>query len=174
MSDALRYPVGTFQFAPPTLSLRRECIAQFKAAPALLREAVSGLAESQLLDRYRPEGWTIAQVVHHVAESDANAYPRLKYALTETTPTIMVAQQALWAELADARSPRIAGSLAMFEGIRHRWAEAWESLREEDYGRQWLHPRYGLLTVDHMLQQYAWHARHHTAQITSHRRRMGW
>ena len=175
MSDDLRFPVGTFVYTDPPQKIRTECISSFRAAPGLLRDAVNGLGPERLSSRYRPEGWTLAQVVHHVAESDANAYPRLKYALTEhTPPSVMVAPQEIWAELPDARSVDIGASLAMFEGIRLRWAEAWESLSEKDFNRQWRHTWFGLVTVDFLLQQYAWHARHHTAQITSHRARMGW
>jgi uncharacterized damage-inducible protein DinB len=174
MIEDLRYPIGKFQFIEPTPSLRRECIAQFRIAPGLLRQAVSGLKEEQLQSSYRSEGWTIAQVVHHLAEADANAYPRLKYALTEPIPNVMVADEARWAELPDAKSTSLAASLAMFEAIHLRWAEAWEALREEDFSRQWRHTHFGTVPLDHLLQQYAWHARHHTAQITAHRARMGW
>jgi uncharacterized damage-inducible protein DinB len=175
MSDEIRFPVGNFVFSEPAQSVRRECIAQFREAPALLRRAVSGLSDERLASRYRPDGWTLAQVVHHLAESDANAYPRLKYALTESIPpAVMVAPQELWAELPDACTVRIDGSLAMFEAIRMRWAEAWDALADKDFNRQWRHAWFGLVTVDFLLQQYAWHARHHTAQITAHRTRMGW
>ncbi len=175
MSDDFRFPVGKFAFSEPPENLRAACISGFRDAPALLRSAVKGLTREQLASRYRPDGWTLAQVVHHIAESDANAYGRLKYALTEPTPpSVMVAPQQLWAELPDARSVQIEGSLAMFEGIRRRWVEAWESLSERDFLRQWRHAKFGLVTVDFLLQQYEWHARHHTAQITSHRARMGW
>ena len=175
MSEDLRFPLGRFAFSEPPQKLRATCIARFREAPALLRNAVKGLTKEQLASRYRPGGWTLAQVVHHIAESDANAYGRLKYALTEPTPpTVMVAPQALWAELPDARAVEIEGSLAMFEGIRCRWVEAWESLSDHDFLRQWRHATFGLVTVDFLLQQYDWHARHHTAQITSHRARMGW
>ncbi|HET6451439.1 MAG TPA: putative metal-dependent hydrolase [Spirochaetia bacterium] len=175
MSDEIRFPVGTFAYREPSVPLRRQCIAEFREAPGLLRQAVTGLSDAQLAQRYRPDGWTLAQVVHHLAESDANAYPRLKYALTESAPpSVMVAPQELWAELPDARSAQIDGSLAMFEGIRRRWAEAWESLSDKDYHRQWRHTWFGLVTVDFLLQQYAWHARHHTAQITACRGRLGW
>ncbi len=173
--EDLKYPVGRFAFAQPTQKMRRDCIAEFREGPTLLRRAVQGLTKKQLASPYRPGGWTLAQVVHHIAESDANAYPRLKYALTEPSPpTVMVAPQELWAELPDARSVEIAGSLAMFEAIRLRWAEAWDCLYESDFLRQWRHKTFGLVTIDFLLQQYAWHARHHTAQITSHRSRMGW
>jgi len=175
MNEDARYPVGKFAFEEPPEKVRESCIAEFRAGPALLRRAVASLTREQLSSRYRPEGWTLAQVVHHIAESDANAYPRLKYALTEKEPpAVMVAPQDLWAELPDARSVEIEPSLAMFEAIRLRWAQAWESLAKTDFQRQWRHARFGLVTVDFLLQQYAWHARHHIAQITSHRKRMGW
>jgi hypothetical protein len=175
MSDDLRYPLGRFAYAEPPEDVRKACMAEYRSSPALLREAVRGLTAEQLSARYRPEGWTLAQVVHHIAESDANAYPRLKYALTESTPpTVMVAPQGIWAELADARSVEIAESLAMFEAIRLRWAQAWEAMAEKDFHRQWRHAHFGLVTIDFLLQQYAWHARHHTAQILSHTKRMGW
>jgi uncharacterized damage-inducible protein DinB len=172
--EELQYPIGKFQLAQPTPELRAECIRQFRVAPRALREAVQYLTEDQLLSTYRHGGWTVAQVVHHIVESDVNAYPRLKYALTEDVPTVMVAQQALWAELPDARSASIESSLALFETIRDRWADAFESLQPDNFTRQWRHARYGLLTIDALLQQYAWHAQHHTAQISAHRRRMGW
>ena len=175
MSDETRFPVGKFAFSEPAQNVRRECIAQYREAPALLRRAVSGLSEEQLASRYRPDGWTLAQIVHHLADSDANAYPRLKYALTESVPpSVMVAPQELWAELPDARSLDVEASLAMFEGIRLRWVQAWEALADRDFNRQWRHTWFGLVTVDFLLQHYAWHARHHTAQITAHRSRMGW
>lgn len=174
MSDSIRFPVGKFQFAPATPEQRHGLIEQFGKAPGLLKKAVSGLTTDQLLTPYREGGWTIAQVVHHIAESDVNSYPRLKYALTETKPTVLMAQQELWAELTDARSAAIESSLQMFEAIRVRWVEAWLALKESDYEKQWTHPRYGLLNVDFLLQQYEWHPRHHTAQITSLRARMGW
>jgi uncharacterized damage-inducible protein DinB len=175
MSDDLRYPLGKFEFSDPPENIRKGCIAEYRKAPGILRDAVKNLTSQQLSSRYRPEGWTLAQVVHHIAESDANAYPRLKYALTESTPpSVMVAPQELWAELADARSVDIGASLAMFEAIRIRWAEAWESMEEKDFNRQWRHTRFGLVTVDFLLQQYAWHSRHHTAQISSYRKATGW
>jgi hypothetical protein len=175
MSDDPRFPVGKFVFSEPAAPLRAGCIAEFREAPGQLRAAVQGLTAEQLSSPYRPQGWTIAQVVHHLAESDANAYPRLKYALTESAPpSVMVAPQELWAELPDARSVDVTHSLAMFEAIQLRWADAWVSLAERDVRKQWRHAWFGLVTVDFLLQQYAWHARHHIAQITRHRARMGW
>jgi uncharacterized damage-inducible protein DinB len=174
VGEDLQYPIGNLAFIESTPELRRQWIRQYRDAPILLRKAVDGLSDEQLQSTYRPGGWTLAQVVHHLAEMDASSYTRLKFALTESIPAVAAAQQALWAELPDARSTKIAASLALFEAIRLRWADAWESLNEKDFARQWKHPRLGVVTLDHLLQQYAWHARHHTAQIASHRKRMGW
>ena len=172
--EELRYPIGRFQFMQSTPDLRAKYIHQFRLAPGILYDAVKDLTENQLLSTYRPDGWTLAQVVHHLVESDVNAYPRLKYALTQDVPDVMIAQQELWAQLPDAQSPNIGLSLTLFEAIRNRWADAFESLRPEDFARQWRHGRYGLLTIDALLQQYAWHAQHHSAHISEHRKRMGW
>jgi hypothetical protein len=172
--EELKYPVGRFQFVQPTTDLRAKYIHQFRLAPNILFEAVKDLKESQLLSTYRPGGWTLAQVVHHLVESDVNAYPRLKYALTQDVPDVMIAQQGLWAELIDAKSANISSSLTLFEAIRNRWADAFESLSPDDFNRQWRHARYGLLTIDALLQQYTWHAQHHIFQISEHRKRMGW
>jgi len=174
MEDDLRYPIGKFEYKPPTMKIRHDCIVQFRESPKLLRKAVAGLNSNQLSSQYRPDGWTLAQVVHHLAEADINAYPRMKYALTEDTPKVLVAQEALWAELDDAKSTEIAGSLGVFEAIRYRWADAWEALKEEAFDRKWEHAHFGVVTLDHILQQYAWHARHHTAHIINHRKKMGW
>jgi uncharacterized damage-inducible protein DinB len=172
--EELKYPIGRFHLKQTTPDLRATCIHQFRSAPVFLYDAVKDLKEYQLLSTYRPGGWTLAQVVHHLAESDVNAYPRLKYALTQDIPDVMVAQQGLWAELPDAQSPNISSSLAVFEAIRNRWAAAFESLSTDDFAKQWRHSRYGLLTIDALLQQYVWHALHHTAQISGHRKRMRW
>ena len=172
--EELKYPIGKFKSVQPSPDLRAKLIHQFRTDPHLLYDAVKNLTEDQLLSTYRPGGWTLAQVVHHLAEGDVNAYPRLKYALTKDVPEVMVAEQGLWAELTDAKSPSIGVSLALFEAIRNRWADAFESLDPSSFDKQWRHAWYGLLTIDTMLQQYAWHARHHIAQISNHRKRMGW
>ena len=174
MNEDLQYPIGNLSFVESTPDLRRQWIKQYRDAPILLRNAVDGLNDKQLRSTYRPGGWTLAQVVHHLAEMDASSYTRLKFALTESIPMVAAAQQALWAEVPDAKSTKLMRSLALFEAVRLRWADAWESLDEMDFQREWKHPRLGVVTLDMLLQQYAWHARHHTAQIASHRKRMGW
>ena len=174
INEEYRYPIGKFSYREPTVQLRKECIAQFIEAPKELKKAVDRLNEKQLLTPYREGGWTIAQVVHHLAEADVNAYPRMKYALTLNTPKVLVADEAKWAELPDARSEMIDLSLKLFESIRYRWAQAWEALENDQYNTKWEHAHFGIVALDHILQQYAWHAKHHTAQIMSLRKRMGW
>ena len=171
--ESLKYPVGRFQYVAIAAELRPGLIAELGKAPEFLNKAVSGLTKEQLLQSYRPGGWTLAQVVHHIVESDVNAYPRLKYALTKDVPEVMVADQELWSKLPDAKSTDIGSSLALFEAIRSRWAVAFKSLSDEAYSRKWRHSRYGELTIDFLLQQYVWYAKHHTAQIVGCRERMG-
>ena len=171
--EELKYPIGKFKFIEPTPELRVEYIHQFRTDPQLLYNAVNNLTPEQLLSPYRSGGWTLAQVVHHLVESDINAYPRLKYAITTDTPNVMVAEQGLWADVPDAKSTSIEHSLLLFKAIRNRWADAFESLTPDSFDRQWLHTWYGLLTVDALLQQYAWHSRHHIAHIINYRKKYG-
>ncbi len=174
INEEYRYPVGKFVYREPNNPLRKECIAQFIEAPKLLRKAIEGLNSKQLMTQYREGGWTIAQVVHHLAEADVNAYPRMKYALTIDKPKVLVADEAKWAELPDAKSEMIEFSLHLFESIRYRWAQAWEALEDNEFERKWEHAHFGIVPLDHLLQQYAWHAKHHTAQIISLRKRKDW
>ena len=160
----LRYPIGRFESVSTlTAAQRRECIAQIAAAPEGLRRAVAGLDDRQLDTPYRPGGWTVRQVVHHVPDSHLNAYTRFKLACTEATPTIKTYDEARWAELPEARSAPIEVSLALLE-----------SLGPTEFARTFRHPEWGTPTVDWLLAQYAWHGRHHTAHITALRERMGW
>lgn len=172
--DDLRYPVGRFSLvAGPTGAQRRAWILSIAAAPAALREAVAGLAPQHLDTPYRPGGWTIRQVVHHVPDSHLNAYVRFKLALTEDCPTIKPYDEAAWARLPDTALTPIETSLALLEALHGRWVVLLESMREPDFGREMVHPEHGAVTTDWMLQQYAWHGRHHTAHITDLRRRLG-
>ncbi|HEV2134528.1 MAG TPA: bacillithiol transferase BstA [Terracidiphilus sp.] len=170
----LRYPVGRFNAAEAaTPAARAANLETLKAAPEHLRAAVSGLSDVQLDTPYREGGWTIRQVVHHLADSHANAYIRVKLALTEEWPTVKPYDEAAWAKLADSREP-IEGSLAMFAALHSRWVALMESLREEDFQKGFMHPALGRQTLDASLGMYAWHSRHHTAHITSLRARQGW
>jgi uncharacterized damage-inducible protein DinB len=174
MAD-LRYPIGKFQPKPQlTDDERQALIHQLTEAPAKLRQSVSGLMEEQLDTPYRPEGWTVRQVVHHLPDSHFNAYVRMKLAMTEQQPTIKPYEQQLWAELSDAKTAPIELSLTLLESLHKRWVLFLQSLKSSDFARTLNHPESGVMNLDRILQLYAWHGRHHTAQITSLRERMGW
>jgi uncharacterized damage-inducible protein DinB len=141
--------------------------------PERLREAVSGLNDRQIDTPYREGGWTVRQVVHHVADSHANCYIRFKLALTEDWPTIKPYDQAAWARLADSRLP-IDGSLVFLESLHARWVPLVESLTDADFERGYNHPENGRQTLATVLALYGWHSLHHTAHITGLRARQGW
>jgi uncharacterized damage-inducible protein DinB len=171
----LSYPIGKFQRpAEVTPQMRAEGIAQIAAAPGLLREAVEGLKDGQLDAPYRPEGWTVRQVVHHVADSHMHSNIRMRFALTSAEPTIMAYPEGVWAELADARNAPVETSLVLLENLHHRWVTLLKSLSDADFARAFRHPEMGLVRLDTNVMLYAWHGRHHTAHITRLRDRMGW
>src|SRR5271156_3391198 len=176
MEADLRFPVGKFQrpAAPLTDAQRRECIEAIAATPARLNEAVKGLKPEQLDTRYRPEGWTVRQVVHHVPDSHMNAYIRLRLALTETAPTIKPYEESAWANLEDAKNARVDVSLNLLDALHERWVRLLRSLKPEEYARTLVHPEHGVRTVDWLLFLYAWHGRHHTAHITELRKQKSW
>jgi hypothetical protein len=154
---------------------RAACVARIAAAPAALRAAVAGLSDAQLDTPYRPGGWTVRQVVHHVPDSHLNAYVRIRLALTENTPTIKPYEEARWAELPDARTLPIEASLGLLEGLHVRWVALLGGLGAADGARQFHHPEHGrLITVDELIAMYAWHGEHHVAHVTSLRLRNGW
>jgi len=171
----LRYPIGKFvREGKATDSQRPELIQQIADTPANLRAAIKGLTEQQLDTPYRPGGWTVRQVVHHVPDSHLNSYIRFKWAVTETEPTIKTYQEKLWAELDDARTAPIEISLQLLEALHKRWVIFLQSLKPTDFSRTLNHPENGLMKVDDLLRLYAWHGRHHVAHITSLRQRMSW
>lgn len=173
MSD-LQYPIGKFSVPTDVLApLRSRWMEEVSQAPARLRGAVVGLKEEQLDTPYRPGGWTVRQVVHHVPDSHMNAYVRFKLALTEDTPTIKPYAENFWAELADSTAP-LETSLSLLENLHHRWVLLLRSLREEDWSRTFRHPDLGVRRLDQTLALYAWHGRHHAAHITNLRQRMNW
>jgi hypothetical protein len=172
----LRYPIGKFEAAATlTPSMRVDLMGQIERAPAQLRAAVSGLSVAQLDTVYRPGGWTVRQVVHHVPDSHLNAYTRLKLALTEDEPTIKPYEEARWAELVDSRTAPPEVSLVLLESVHTRWMMVWRSMIPEQFSRRFRHPEHpGMLSLDWMLSMYAWHGRHHVAHVTSLREREGW
>lgn len=171
----LRYPIGEFK-ADAAIGERRrrhniQSLAEF---PGRLREAVYGLSPDQLDTPYRPGGWTIRQVVHHLADSHMNSYIRMKLALTEEQPTVKPYDEKRWAELEDARAAPLELSLGLLEALHKRWVMFLQSLQPGDFGRAFHHPDSGVMSLDIALQYYEWHGRHHIAHITSLRQRMGW
>jgi hypothetical protein len=170
----LRYPIGKLNRVS-TLSPeeRRIAIEHIAQAPGLLNAAVAGLTAAQLDTPYRDGGWTVRQLVHHVADSHMNAYVRFKLALTESEPTIKPYEEALWAELPDSKLP-IEISIALITALHQRWVPLLRGMKPEDFARTLRHPELGLVTLDGSLGIYSWHGRHHTAHVTALRARKGW
>jgi hypothetical protein len=174
MSD-LRYPIGKFHFdGPPTEEQGKKFIDDISQAPANLRTAVKGLSDQQLDTPYRPDGWTVRQVAHHVPDSHLNAYVRFKLALTEEEPTIKPYAEDRWAQLPDTQSTPVEVSLTMLDSLHNRWVRLLRSLNPEHWKRSFHHPELGLVSLEKNLALYAWHGRHHVAHITSLRGRNGW
>ncbi|MCL4538519.1 MAG: putative metal-dependent hydrolase [Bacteroidetes bacterium] len=173
--EDLSYPIGKFTPEPKLDDAKRiALINEIAAAPAALRESVHGLTKAQLDTPYRPDGWMIRQVVHHLPDSHMNAYMRFRLALTENEPTIKTYSQSDWAKLPDAISADIEISLKLLENLHHRWVFLLRSMRPEDFKRAFIHPESGVQKLETTLQLYAWHGKHHVAHITSLRKRMGW
>lgn len=175
MTD-LRYPVGRFQLEGEiTPAVRNEWIQTLAQAPANLRVAVAGLADEQLDTSYREGGWTVRQVVHHLADSHMHSYTRFRFALTEENPAIKPYDENAWADLSDAKSGPLEPSLQILEGVHARWVALARSLTEAEFARTFHHPASKReMRADVTLGLYAWHCRHHIAHITGLRERMGW
>src|SRR6266536_2335013 len=166
MSDP-RYPIGKFAYdGPPTEQQRNKFIDDIEQTPAHLRVAVQGLSPQQIETPYREGGWTVRQVVHHVPESHMNAYIRFKLALTEDNPTIKPYAEDAWAKLADVKRTPIETSLGLLDALHQRWVTLLELLKPDDFTRPLVHPEAGPLTLDYLLQMYAWHGKHHVAHVT--------
>ena len=172
----LRYPVGKFNWDAPISDADFPLlIASIAETPGALRRAVAGLSPDQLATRYRPGGWTVKQVAHHVPDSHMNAYTRFKLALTEDEPTIKPYNEAAWAELPDSRKVPVDVSLDLLDALHLRWVALLRSMEPADFNRTLRHPEHGrVFTLKQMLGLYAWHGRHHVAHITSLREREGW
>ena len=171
----LAYPVGQCEY-PEVVSpeSRKRHIEELAAAPAHFRDAVRGLNDSQLDTPYRPGGWTVRQVIHHVPDSHMNSYVRFRLALTEDEPLIKPYDEKRWAELTDASSEPVEVSLQLLDALHRRWVVLLRSLSDADYARRFRHPELGVVRLDTSLAAYAWHCRHHAAHITRLRDRMNW
>jgi uncharacterized damage-inducible protein DinB len=169
-----RYPIG--KFAAPqqiTKDERLGAIAALADLPTELRNAVKGLKFAQLNTPYREGGWTVRQLVHHIADSHMNAFIRVRLALTEDWPTIKPYNEAAWATLHDSTAP-IEWSLELLESLHARWVMLLQSLTEEQWQRGFRHPESGPMTVEYATLVYGWHSRHHVAHINHLRAKQGW
>ncbi|MCO1604352.1 MULTISPECIES: YfiT family bacillithiol transferase [Desulfosporosinus] len=172
--DKLRYPIGQFNISEEvSLDQVDNFIAQIEAVPKLLADSVKDLSYEQLSSPYRPGGWTIQQVIHHLADSHMNAYIRVKLALTEDFPTIIPFNEALWAELEDARALPVDVSLKLIETLHFRWVFLLRSLSPAELNRQFRHPDAGDLSIRKTTALYAWHGNHHLAHIMNFRKSIG-
>jgi len=176
----LQYPIGKFAWNRSGEGLsaseaeRQQWLADVEQTPARLRAAVAGLTDSQLDTPYRPGGWTIRQVVHHLADSHMNACVRFRLALTEDVPTIKPYDEKLWANLSDACTGPLEPSLTLLDALHQRWIRLLRPLNAEDLSRAFMHPELGRTTLEKYLAMYAWHGKHHVAHITALRERSGW
>jgi len=169
------YPIGKFSADPDVTPAKRQgWIEEIAAAPAALRRAVAGLNDTQLDTSYRDGGWTVRQVVHHMADSHLHTLMRFRLALTEDEPAITGYDPGKWGELPDAKTGPVAVSLNLFDAIHARWILLLKAMRATDFTRTFRRPDGQVVTLDRALQTYAWHGRHHAAQITDLRQRMAW
>jgi uncharacterized damage-inducible protein DinB len=174
MSEDLRFPVGKFEEVVVSKELRGQFIKTIEDLPKQLRVACSGLSEERLETQYRPDGWTIKQVVHHVADSHAQSLSRFKLGLTEDSPTIKPYAEDEWAELADGNHAPVELSLSIIDGVHGRWTILLNSMTDEDFAKKLNHPERGLYDLDYFLSLYDWHSRHHLAHVTELRKRNNW
>jgi uncharacterized damage-inducible protein DinB len=174
MTD-LRYPIGPYQGGDAsTPEKRAELISQLAQIPSNLRLAVQSLSPAQLDTPYRDGGWTVRQVVHHLADANLNWYIRSKLALTEDAPAITTFEEGLWSELPDARLGPVEPSLSLLEGLNERWVSMFQTLSAAAWERAMSHPQRGKVTLAATLPLQVWHGRHHTAHITELKKRLEW
>jgi len=166
-TDHLRYPVGRLPRTATPLDpgTRNTHIVTIEQAPARFRSLVAGASDAELGARYRPDGWTVRQIIHHVPDSHLNAYIRMKLAATEDEPTIRTYEESRWAELPEARTGPIEMSLALLDALHVRWVAFLRALPERDLGRAFMHPEWKRVTIDEAIVMYAWHCRHHAAHV---------
>jgi len=175
MPTDLSFPIGRFQRpAEFTDASRAAAVAVIASSPADLRAAVRGLNDSQLDTPYRPGGWTVRQLVHHLPDSHLNAYVRTRLALTEDNPTIKPYQEQLWAELADAKTMPVEVSLTLLDALHERWVALLRTFGHAEFSRRLVHPQNGPMTLDSLVALYAWHGKHHVAHVMALRGRSGW
>lgn len=169
------YPIGKYEPKPYSNELKIERLESIKLLPSLLELAVKDLNQSQLDTPYREEGWTLTQVVHHVADSHINAYTRFKLGLTEDKPTIKPYEEKQWALLPDNEAVPISVSLDLLKALHIRLYAIVSTIKDADWEKIIIHPEHSSeMTLWFLLGLYAWHGKHHTAHITSLRERNNW
>ncbi len=174
MSEDLSYPIGKYdKDSEISLEHRKQFIKDIADLPKNLREAVENLSDVQIDTPYRPEGWTVRQVVHHIGDSHLNSFIRFKLALTEDSPTIRPYAEDLWAETAEYKMP-VDVSLNLIACIHHSWTALLESMSDKDFARTINHPETGVWTLENLLGMYVWHGKHHAAHINNLKDRNGW
>jgi uncharacterized damage-inducible protein DinB len=170
-----RYPIGTYEPKPFSKAQKEEWLADIKFLPQLLEQALQNLDEQQLHTPYREGGWTVHQLVHHVADSHINAYCRFKLGYTEDNATIRPYEEKLWAETADVKNLPVNISITLLFALHHRWYAFLKDFTDEDWQKTIFHPEQKKqFTLWHLLGMYTWHGRHHTAHITALRERNDW
>ena len=175
MPTDLSFPIGRFQRPTEFTDVSRAAaVAAIASAPTDLRAAVRGLNDSQLDSPYRPGGWTVRQLVHHLPDSHVNAYVRTRLALTEDNPTIKPYQEQLWAELADAKTMPVEVSLILLDALHERWVALLRTVGHAEFSRTLVHPQNGPMSLDALVALYAWHGKHHVAHVMALRGRSGW
>jgi DinB family protein len=165
--DNLRYPIGRFERlkAPLDRAARAAQIDAIEQAPDTFRRLVAGLSEQQLETPYRPGGWTIRQVIHHVPDSHMNAYVRMKLAVTEDAPAVRAYDESRWAELPEAKSAPVTLSIELLAALHRRWVAFLRALPEQEFRKEFQHPEWGRVALDEAIAMYAWHGRHHAAHV---------
>lgn len=175
MQTNLSYPIGAYEPKPFSAEQKEEWIGEIKFLPQILENSLVNLDEQQLQTPYRDGGWTVHQLVHHVADSHMNAYCRFKLGYTEEKPTIKPYEEKLWATTADVQQLPVNISLTILHAVHQRWYVFLKSLADTDWERTVVHPEHGRqMSLWYLLGSYAWHGRHHTAHVTALRERMGW
>lgn len=175
MLENLKYPIGKFEETPFSEKKLAEWLMDIKFLPLQIESAILNLDEAQLHTAYRPDGWTVHDLIHHVADSHMQAYTRFKLGLTEENPTIKPYDEAAWATLADTKNLPVNISFTLLHAVHLRWHEVLKNIKAEEWNRTVFHPgQKKVISLWNLLGQYSWHGRHHVAHILNLRKRMDW
>ncbi len=165
--EQLRYPIGRFARLPAPLdrAARAAHIDIIEQTPAIFLSLTTGRTDAQLDTPYRPGGWTVRQVVHHVPDSHINAYIRMKCAVTEDAPAIKAYDETKWAELPEAKTGPAGMSVALLDALHRRWVMFLRALTDAEFAKVYVHPELGRVPLDEALALYSWHCRHHAGHM---------